>query len=44
MWGFAISLDPRHWRLGKCDAVEDCGRVVGIWYCCGPIAICYDYE
>lgn len=44
MWGFAISLDPRSWRLGKCDALEEDGRVVGVWYCCGPLAICYDYE
>ncbi|MBR9837005.1 MAG: hypothetical protein GYB50_03820 [Rhodobacteraceae bacterium] len=23
MWGFAFSLDPRAWRIGKCDAKED---------------------
>lgn len=44
MWGVAISLDPRAWRLGKCLALEDDGRVVGVWWCFGPVAICRDYE
>lgn len=43
MWGFAISLNPFEWRFGKTYA-EDNGRIVGVWYCFGPFAICYDYE
>ena len=50
--GIAISLDPRAWRFGFTDAVDDehpeaapdrpvC---VGRWLCLGPIAICWDYE
>ena len=32
MWGFAFSLDPRAWRLGKRDAYDDVlGGVVGVW-------------
>jgi hypothetical protein len=47
MWGFAFSLNPLSWRLGACDAVDDAyspPRVVGRWYCLGPIAVTYDYE
>ncbi len=45
MWGFALSLNPREWRLGKCDAYDDeLDRVVGVWWCFGPLALCYDYE
>jgi hypothetical protein len=44
MWGWAYSWSPKHWRLGVHDAVEDDGRVVGVWLCLGPIALCYDYE
>lgn len=44
MWGIAISFDPRQWRLGKCDAVDGDDRIVGVWWCLGPLAICYDYE
>jgi hypothetical protein len=35
MWGFAFSLDPRAWRLGKRDAYDVLGRVVGVWWCFG---------
>lgn len=44
MWGIALSMNLYEWRLGICDAVDDDGRVVGVWYCLGPIAVCYDYE
>lgn len=45
MWGIAFSSNPRTWRLGKCDAYDDVlGRVVGVWWCFGPVALCYDYE
>jgi hypothetical protein len=43
MWGLAFSLNPSEWRFGKCDAVDD-GLVVGVWWCFGPVALCYDYE
>jgi len=44
MWGIAWSWNPMAWRFGKCDAIETDGRVVGVWYCCGPLAICCGYE
>lgn len=44
MWGIAFSWDLRAWRLGKCDARDDDGRLVGTWWCLGPVAICYDFE
>ncbi len=45
MWGFALCVDPREWRIGKCDAYDDRqGLVVGVWYCFGPFAITYDWE
>lgn len=45
MWGIAFSLNPLAWRLGPCDAWdEDLQRVIGVWYCLGPIAVTYDYE
>ncbi|MDX2334597.1 hypothetical protein [Brevundimonas vesicularis] len=43
MWGIAFSLNPMAWRFGKRDAVDG-GIVVGVWWCFGPVAICYDYE
>lgn len=44
MWGFAISLKPSAWRFGKRDAVDDRGVIIGVWWCLGPVALCYDYE
>lgn len=44
MWGIAFSLSPRAWRLGRRDAVAEDGRVIGVWWCFGPVAICRDYE
>ena len=44
MWGLAWSWNPVNWRIGKFDATEDDGRIVGVWYFIGPVAICYDYE
>ena len=44
MWGIAFSMQPREWRLGACDAVEDDGRIVGRWYCFGPVALTYDFD
>ena len=30
--------------VGNRDAYDDVlGRVVGVWWCLGPIAVCYDY-
>lgn len=43
MWGIAFSIRPTEWRLGACEADDD-GRIVGRWYCFGPIALTYDYE
>lgn len=49
MWGIAFCIDPRYWRLGAVDAVDEdptTGRpvIIGRWYCFGPVAITYDYE
>lgn len=44
MWGVAFSFSPSGWRIGRCDAIEDDGQVIGVWYCLGPIAITCDYE
>lgn len=47
MWGIAFSLKPTEWRLGACDAIDDSfdpPRIVGRWYCFGPVAVTYDYE
>lgn len=44
MNGIAFSLDPREWRFGWNDAVEEDGRIVGRWLCLGPVALCWDYE
>lgn len=42
-WGMAFCPNPRHWRFWKQDATEDDGSKVGIWWCFGPVAICYDF-
>ena len=45
MYGIAFCWKPWEWRLGKCDAYDDeLGRVIGVWFCLGPIAFTYDYE
>ncbi len=42
--GNSVFAQPRAWRLGRRDAVAEDGRVVGVWWCFGPVAICHDYE
>lgn len=45
MWGIAWSWHPGAWRLGRCAAFDEIeNRIVGVWYCCGPLAVTYDYE
>lgn len=44
MWGIAFSIRPSEWRFGACDAIEDDGRIVGRWYCFGPVAITRDFD
>jgi hypothetical protein len=34
--------DPREWKFGKSDALEDDGRVSGVWWHFGPLAIFFD--
>lgn len=50
MLDVAFSWNWRDWRWGKCEArelspvIDRPGRVVGVWWCFGPFAVCKEYE
>lgn len=44
IWGIAFSFNPKNWRLGHADALNDQGRKIGDWWFLGPIAITRDWE